>query len=111
MPDGKHRFTQCCFTDRPEKIGLVFIFIRTGKQLPVFYLSVVAGRDKIGLLRDTPVKKEAELNFAVAKRIGVGRPPFFKLFIKAFQFLWSVKNFSKNIFIYNKRSFFLSIIS
>src|SRR3989344_372735 len=85
MPDGKHRFTQCCFTDRPEKIGLVFIFIRTGKQLPVFYLSVVAGRDKIGLLRDTPVKKEAGVNFAVAKRIGVGRPPFFKLFYSDFK--------------------------
>src|SRR3989344_214898 len=101
MPDGKHCFTQRGFTDRPEKIGLVFVFIRAGKQLPVFNLSVMSRCHIVGPVRYAPIKKETELNFAVAKRIGVGRPPFFKFFYGDFKnlfliFLRQVKLFKRD---------------
>src|SRR3989344_855319 len=78
-PDGKHCFTQRCFTDRPQKIGLVFlgvgrsveqnlfrkmVWLRRSRPEDLFlgrfcrnYPCIMPRCDKIRALRHTPVKK------------------------------------------------------
>lgn len=74
VTDGKHRLTQHCFRDRPQKIALVLVFVHTHIQLPVLCLRVVAGRDLGCTARLREFKELAEFYLAVAQGVGVGRP-------------------------------------